>query len=85
LPNSKVGGWIADVTDSPRLDTTVYPSGNWDLVFSNASPSWPWIGKTAIFIRIGHSLFAMLAAVIGGLASRRLFNAALAPAPAPVR
>ena len=43
-----------------------------------------WSGTTENFIRIGHSLFALLAAWIGGQLSRRLFRSARLPEPTTV-
>jgi hypothetical protein len=74
LAQNNNGGWIADVTPGALPGTRGYPSGSYDLIFSNASPSWP--GTTANFVHIGHSVFAMIAALIGGLMSRRLQEAA---------
>jgi hypothetical protein len=38
-----------------------------------------WIGTTENFIRIGHSLFVLLAGWLGGLLSRRLWRASRSP------
>ena len=38
-----------------------------------------WTGTTENFIRIGHSLFALLAGWFGGLLSRRLSRASRSP------
>jgi hypothetical protein len=40
-----------------------------------------WSGSTANFVRIGHSLFALLAAWLGGQLSRRLFRSLRSPVP----
>jgi hypothetical protein len=82
LAQNNNGGWIADVTPGALPATKGYRSGSYDyLIFSNASPSWP--GTTANFVHIGHSVFAMLAALIGGLWSRRLRDAAESRVPMP--
>jgi hypothetical protein len=40
-----------------------------------------WIGTTENFVKIGHTLFALLAGWIGGQLSRRLWRASRAPEP----
>jgi hypothetical protein len=40
-----------------------------------------WSGTTENFIRIGHSLFALMAGCFGGLLSRRLCRTYRAPEP----
>jgi hypothetical protein len=40
-----------------------------------------WAGTTENFVRIGHSLLALLVARLGGLLSRRLWRASRVPAP----
>ena len=43
-----------------------------------------WAGTTENFVRIGHSLFALLAGWFGGLLSRRLWRASRPPEPETV-
>ena len=40
-----------------------------------------WSGTTENFVRIGHSLFALLAAWLGGQLSRRLYRSSRSPEP----
>ena len=43
-----------------------------------------WAGTTENFVRIGHSLLALLAGWLGGLLSRRLWRASRPPEPETV-
>jgi hypothetical protein len=60
-------GTFQDVTATVGLDYT----GNGTLVLKN-SAGLGLGGTTENFVRIGHSLFALIAALIGGLLSRHL-------------
>jgi hypothetical protein len=65
--NKGNGGWIADVTPM---------AGSYPTRFTNilTGRSLPEFGTTEYFIRIGHSLLAIVAAILGGLLSRRLYT-----------
>jgi hypothetical protein len=75
------GNWyrrLAFSADGRRLAA----SGNgtvriWDAATGRLLSGWS--GTTENFIRIGHSLFALLAAWLGGLLSRRLYRGSLTP------
>ncbi len=68
LSRNKSAGWIRDVTQARRLIARLNSAGSYDLVFVNQTATFS--GTTANFIRIGHSLLALLAGFIGGAISR---------------
>jgi hypothetical protein len=63
--NKGNGDWIVDVT----------AAGSNPTIFRNilAGRTVTWFGTTENFIRIGHSLAAMIVALLGGYISRRLY------------
>jgi hypothetical protein len=53
----------------------------WTLAVTKGKLLNGWSGTTENFVRIGHSLFALLAAWLGGQLSRRLCQTSGEPAP----
>ena len=61
-----------------RVRSGTADPGNSDL------PLGGWVGTTENFVRIGHSLIALLVGWLGGLLSRRLWRASRPPEPETV-
>jgi hypothetical protein len=63
--------------DNPHNATSQGVLALWDA--TTAKLLVGWAGTTENFVRIGHSLFALLAGWLGGLLSRRLWQASRPP------
>jgi hypothetical protein len=77
VPNKGNGDWIADVTASGSKPA-------WFSDFSVGTLQKGSIGTTENFIRIGHSLLALIAALLGGQLSRFLHTKNPLGTPRPV-
>jgi hypothetical protein len=73
---NKGNGRFQDVTATVGLSPGNQVTSNGRLVLNISSGQWARgsIGTTENFMRIGHSLFALIAAVVGGQLSRRLYG-----------
>jgi hypothetical protein len=77
---SKGNGKFVDVTTTAGLNL-----GSNDILLVNNSAGLWLVGTTENFMRIGHSLMALFAAMIGGLVSRRLYDKNRRPVHIPDR
>jgi hypothetical protein len=68
----KGNGTFEDVTTSVGLNYAGDPATSKGMIFLKNSPVLGLAGTSASFIRIGHSICALIAALVGGLVSRHL-------------
>ena len=85
LLNGRIGGDnLQAVTFAPDGNQLAISSQSgvvriWDI--ASGKPLGGWGGTTENFVRIGHSLFALLAGWLGGLLSRRFCQSSVAGEP----